>query len=175
MNSLLQLLSGKKTYLTVAVIGVLLFGSWQHWWTIPAEFYAGLAALALAFLRSGVAKAGAQSQAVTVKHAQRVTGFFLAISLGISAAGCKHTPQAEAYLTLEHTKTSVLEAMNVYAVAVAADQVNAETQTKIDGAYDTFRTAFQAAVEVARFNYQDASPENVRRLALDLVALIDDL
>ena len=57
MNALLSFLSGKKTYLTLLAIGVLLFGSWQGWWKIPVEFYGGLAALALAFLRSSIATA----------------------------------------------------------------------------------------------------------------------
>ena len=54
MNELLQFLSGKKTYLTVVTIGVLLFGTWQAWWTIPSDVYLALMALALAFLRNGI-------------------------------------------------------------------------------------------------------------------------
>ena len=54
MNTLLQFLSGKKTYLTVATIGILLFGTWQAWWTIPSDVYLALMALALAFLRNGI-------------------------------------------------------------------------------------------------------------------------
>jgi hypothetical protein len=56
MNALLEFLSGKKTYLTVAAVGILLFGVWQSWWTIPNEVYLALMALALAFLRSGINK-----------------------------------------------------------------------------------------------------------------------
>jgi hypothetical protein len=64
MNAIMQQwLQGKKTYLTCLVVGVLLFGSWQKWWQLPPEIYAGLAALATAFLRAGIAKVGAsQSQ-----------------------------------------------------------------------------------------------------------------
>ena len=31
-------------------------GSWQKWWQLPPEVYAGLATLAMAFLRAGIAK-----------------------------------------------------------------------------------------------------------------------
>jgi hypothetical protein len=51
-----QWLQGRKTYLTCLAVGVLLFGSWQKWWQLPPEIYAGLATLALTFLRAGIAK-----------------------------------------------------------------------------------------------------------------------
>jgi hypothetical protein len=53
-NTLLTFLSGKKTYLTVAAIGAILFGVWQAWWKVPSEVYVALMALALAFLRNGI-------------------------------------------------------------------------------------------------------------------------
>ncbi|MGO8675111.1 MAG: hypothetical protein ACLQVX_04480 [Limisphaerales bacterium] len=57
MNTLMQQwLQGRKTYLTCLAVGVLLFGSWQKWWQLPPEIYAGLATLALTFLRAGIAK-----------------------------------------------------------------------------------------------------------------------
>jgi len=65
MNTMIQQwLAGRKTYLTCLAVGVLLFGSWQKWWQLPPEIYAGLAALATAFLRAGIAKAqGSQGDA----------------------------------------------------------------------------------------------------------------
>ena len=64
MNTIMQQwLQGRKTYLTCLAVGALLFGSWQKWWQLPPEIYAGLAALATAFLRAGIAKVGgAQGQ-----------------------------------------------------------------------------------------------------------------
>jgi hypothetical protein len=57
MNTMVQQwLQGRKTYLTCLAVGALLFGSWQKWWQLPPEVYAGLAALAMAFLRAGIAK-----------------------------------------------------------------------------------------------------------------------
>jgi hypothetical protein len=58
MKALLDWLDGKKTYLTCAAGGIALFGSWQGWWKLPPEIYGCLMALALAFLRHGVEKAG---------------------------------------------------------------------------------------------------------------------
>jgi hypothetical protein len=54
MNSLIQSLQGKKTYLTSLIVVALLIGQWMHLWKMPAEVYAALAALGLAFLRAGV-------------------------------------------------------------------------------------------------------------------------
>lgn len=54
MNGILEFLSGKKTYLTAITIIVLLIGQAKGWWTLPAEMYAALSALGLAFLRAGV-------------------------------------------------------------------------------------------------------------------------
>src|SRR5690349_7370272 len=46
-------LQGKKTHITCAVMLMMLFGSWQGWWKVPAEVMQGLNALALMFLRAG--------------------------------------------------------------------------------------------------------------------------
>ena len=56
MNTIQQWFDGRKTYLTCLIVGGLLFGSWQGWWQLPAEVYAGLAALATAFLRAGLSR-----------------------------------------------------------------------------------------------------------------------
>jgi hypothetical protein len=56
ITALLTFLSGKKTYLTIGAIGVLLFGVWQGWWKVPDEVYLALMALALAFLRNSISK-----------------------------------------------------------------------------------------------------------------------
>jgi hypothetical protein len=64
MNTLLTVLSGKKTYLTIAAIFVVLFGVWQAWWKVPTEVYVALMALALAFLRNGIGGGTPPSPAV---------------------------------------------------------------------------------------------------------------
>ena len=56
MNQIPTWFEGKKTYLTCLVAGALLFGSWQGWWRLPAEIYAGLATLATACLRAGISR-----------------------------------------------------------------------------------------------------------------------
>ena len=52
----LSFLNGKKTYLTGWAICVLVFANWQGWIKVPTEAYAGLAALMIMFLRSGVSR-----------------------------------------------------------------------------------------------------------------------
>jgi len=56
MNGLLIFLQGKKTYLMAVLIVGLLVGQASGWWKLPPELYAGMCALALAFLRAGVAR-----------------------------------------------------------------------------------------------------------------------
>ena len=56
MKEIQQWFEGRKTYLTCLVGGGLLFGSWQGWWQLPTEVYAGLAALATAFLRAALSR-----------------------------------------------------------------------------------------------------------------------
>jgi hypothetical protein len=58
VKTVLELVDGLKTYLTCAVILVLLMLHWAGKLVLPPEFYAGLGVLALAFLRAGVGKAG---------------------------------------------------------------------------------------------------------------------
>lgn len=90
LNTLLAFLSGKKTYLTTAVIGLLLFGVWQKWWTVPPEIYAALFAAAIAFLRSGISKSSdpAVPQNVPV---QQVAGAAAAALLAVGIfSGCAH-------------------------------------------------------------------------------------
>jgi hypothetical protein len=57
---LLDFLSGKKTYL-IALVAILYIvgGKYLNLWPVDGEALAGLGALALAFLRAGIAKAGA--------------------------------------------------------------------------------------------------------------------
>lgn len=48
--------TGKRTFFAVALVFVALFGVWQKWWEVPAEFYAALLAAGMAFLRLAVAR-----------------------------------------------------------------------------------------------------------------------
>ena len=66
MNTLLHSLPGYKTYITAAIVGVLLFGSWQAWWKLPPEIYAGLFTLALVFLRAAVGRVSQAASAPSV-------------------------------------------------------------------------------------------------------------
>jgi len=94
ITTLLASLSGKKTYLTVVIAFVLLFCQWKGWLTMPPEIYGALAALALAFLRAGVATAAAgqdQAQSVPVKPASSAgsgtAALILALAAGLALGG----------------------------------------------------------------------------------------
>jgi len=92
MNTMIQQwLQGRKTYLTCLTVGVLLFGSWQKWWQLPPEIYAGLAALATAFLRAGIAKAQGSQGDPEAGGAQVQSA-----ECGVQSAGCGVRTQAAA-------------------------------------------------------------------------------
>lgn len=136
--------------------------------------------LAFALLTPGIVALKAFYDKTVANSAAAKPGplLMLALSAGVAVtclAGCKLTPQAQAYVTLKNTKSVVLNAMDVYADAVARGEVSEHSQQVVDKAYTDWSKAFQAAVRVARFNYSEATPDNVQTLALGLVALIDDL
>lgn len=56
MKTIVDSIAGYKTYITLAIAGILLFGSWQGWWKMPPEIYGALAALATAFVRAGISR-----------------------------------------------------------------------------------------------------------------------
>ena len=89
MNTMIQQwLQGRKTYLTCLAVGVLLFGSWQKWWQLPPEIYAGLAALATAFLRAGIAKVqGSQGDPAARRPAPRAAPAMSIPAINPSAPG----------------------------------------------------------------------------------------
>lgn len=83
MNAIQNWFEGRKTYLTCLSIGALLFGSWQGWWQLPAEVYAGLLALATAFLRAGLTREMEEARAANA----RATGIEGGVARGADEAG----------------------------------------------------------------------------------------
>lgn len=105
-------------------------------------------------------------------------GIFALGSLGI-LPGCS-TPSAvphesRLYYTLKDTHVLVDNAMRVYAVAVVNGSVSAATETRVDAAHERYRAAFQFAAETARGGLNSLTPEQVQRLADELVLLISQL
>jgi hypothetical protein len=94
MNTLLASLSGKKTYLTVFIAGLLLFCQWQGWIKIPTEFYAALSFLGLAFLRSAVNRVSSPDPAPNAQPVKMTilppasSAVLLVLSAASFLAGC---------------------------------------------------------------------------------------
>jgi hypothetical protein len=148
--TILRYLDGKKTYLTVLAIAVLLFGSWQQWWTIPGEFYAALAALALAFLRSGVAKA-AQPQPVPVKRGT-LDLYPLLLAAGIAAAivaGCHTTNTPGRILaTSSQTVSAAMDGWWTYELLTQPPQEQVDQVRQGYAAWQLSQQAAEAAYNV---------------------------
>ena len=141
INALLQLLSGKKTYLTSIAIGVLLFGNWQHWWQIPSEVYLALMAAAVAFLRAGVAKGPADPPAndpaptnssAASSSVKLPLALFAFASLALMIISCSTTtPQKVAYQAAGTTVVSVDTAMDLWGAYVAANHPSTNVEMQV--------------------------------------------
>lgn len=154
MNPLLQLLSGKKTYLTTLAIGVLLFGSWQHWWQIPDQIYVGLMAAAVAFLRAGIAKgpdapaASGTAPAGVATSSMKLPLMLVFASIAMMAIiGCNTTPQRVAYEAAGTTTVSVDTAMNLWGRYVAAKHPPAVVELKVKAAYQKYQASMAIACD----------------------------
>jgi hypothetical protein len=149
--------------------------TWKQWATLAIGCLVASLTSLRAYLDGSAERARQSVQVNTTSGTAPILPLALLAGMGLFLSGCAHTPEAQAYFTLHHTKTVVLEAMDVYAVQLATGQVDPETERKIDDAYLKWCAAFEAAVEMARFDYGAATPDTVKRLALGLVDLIDDL
>jgi len=153
MNALLQFLSGKKTYLTAGVIGVLLFGEWQTWWTIPTDVYGILMAAAIAFLRAGVGKGpddtggptpapAADPPAPPPKPASGPGPLMLAMaSLALLVCSCSTSSQKVAYQSAGTAIVSVDAAMNLWGAYVAANHPSTNVELEVKAAYEKYQAA----------------------------------
>ena len=181
MNPLLQFLSGKKTYLVCALAGILLFGDWQKWWTMPPEIYAGLTALAIAFLRAGVAKIQpadpGQAQPVAVSMAGGKAPLFLfaiAISLALHL-GCTTSQQRVTFNTLYSIEQGTTSALDGYDSLVIQGKISTNDVPKVSAAYNKFQTAFLVALDAARYNTNAIAPPSLVVESEDVVNLINSL
>jgi hypothetical protein len=166
--TLIQFLSGKKTYLTAIVAGVLLFGDWQHWWQMPDQVYDGLMALALVFLRAGIAKGPddpASASTSSTSSAPPAPGngtapitrlplmlafacltLFAGFTL-ITTSGCNTTPQTVAYQAAGTTVVTVDTAMNLWGAYVAANHPSANVELEVKSAYEKYQASMAVALD----------------------------
>jgi hypothetical protein len=87
-------------------------------------------------------------------------------------AGCVTSPQGKAYQTLKDTQTLVDGGMKYYAKQCALGKVSLDRQAKIDDAHFKYRIAFRTAVNLARLDYSKLTPDEVKKLADELLNLI---
>lgn len=150
--NVIQFLSGKKTYLTGLLALMLVFGSWQKWWNIPDQAYEALMALALIFLRAGVAKRPAASdpdlQPAKSPAARRAPLMTLAVAclplaLGASfiITGCSTTAQKAAFEAVGTTQVSVDTAMKLWGTYVAISHPPVSQEEAVEAAYAKYQAA----------------------------------
>ena len=182
MNSLLSFLDGKKTYLISLAALALLFGTWQGWWKMPTEFYEGLAALGLMFLRSGVAKSGPAappaadgSQPVKVNTIPPCTPYLVIAAAGILIAGCTAPQQRIAFKTLYSIEQTTTAAVDSYDTLVINGAVPTNDVPRVAAAFNTFQASFLLALDAAQFNTNAIAPPNLIVESQDLVNLITTL
>jgi len=153
-NTLLQFLSGKKTYLTTIAVGVLLFGQWQGWWKIDQSVYLALTAAAVAFLRAAVAKGPDDSTpaptAATGGSAAMKLPLMLAfcsLALMTAVIGCNTTPQKVTYQSAGTAVVSVDTAMNLWGAYVAANHPGITQELAVQSAYQKYQAAMATACD----------------------------
>lgn len=104
--------------------------------------------------------------------------FLSALLLCLTVLGCQSGPQsprATAFLALADTALTVDAAMRVYATAAVAGKVSPARQEQIDHAHTQYRHAMQAALRLARYDWQQPTPENVVVLAAGLLNTLKEL
>lgn len=89
--------------------------------------------------------------------------------------GCSTSQQAVAYKTLNIVATSVDAGMKAFADAVVAGKVPQATQDKVRDLHGRYGKALQAAIVAARFDTSHVAPEDLQKLASELLGLITEV
>ena len=85
------------------------------------------------------------------------------------------TWEASRFLSFQDVYTVTRTAYAAHLDRVAAGKVKIEDQKDIDKAWNTFRTAYLLALDSAEGNTEVFTPDNVKKLADDLLILIASL
>lgn len=108
-----------------------------------------------------------------------IVSTILGISLLTIPVGCGTTspkqPVAIVYLSLGTVQNGVSKLMETYGIKRAQGKVSDAQREKIKESYTLYQNAFNSAIELAKFNYSAAAPEDVVRLADQLETLIFNL
>ena len=85
------------------------------------------------------------------------------------------TYEATRYQSFRDVWTVTRKAYEAHLLQVARGKVSIEDQQDINAAWNAYRSAYLIALDAARNNEQAFTPENVRKLADDLLTLISAL
>lgn len=83
--------------------------------------------------------------------------------VAVATTSCASSPSA--YKTLAATQAATTALLNAFAEARVKGKVSDADYQKVDLAYRRYQEAFALAVIAARLNLNDATPEQVSRLA----------
>jgi len=181
ITSLLQLLSGKKTYFTSAAIIGLLIAQWAGWLKIDPAVYTALMAAAVAFLRAGIAKGPDDSQP-TAPAGTATSSMKLPLMLALACltltlfttgalmTGCGTTPQKVAYQAAGTTTVSVDTAMSLWGAYVAANHPPVAQEAAVKAAYEKYQASMATACDAGAI-YAATSVTNAPGLSKASLAL----
>jgi hypothetical protein len=97
-------------------------------------------------------------------------------AFAIALCGCKLTePEAKAYVSLKTIQVTVEAAMQIYGEAYRAGKVTPELRADVHDIHRKYRIAFEAAVELARYDYSEKPPEELIDLAKRIAAIARQL
>jgi hypothetical protein len=100
---------------------------------------------------------------------------FCAILLTLAAfcviSGCATAD----YYRLSQTRNDMDSAMNRYNNEVSFGAITPAFQSQVTPAYKAYKTAFDAAVKQANFNYDAPTPPNVTQLADQLLSVLGSI
>lgn len=91
-------------------------------------------------------------------------------------AGCATSPKGSAYQTLAAVGLSVQKAMQSAAAGYRAGQLTETQWSNIALMHDRqFRPAYEAACDLAAYDYERFAPQDLLRIQAELLALIAEL
>jgi hypothetical protein len=102
---------------------------------------------------------------------QKICTILLALTALCIISGCATTD----YYRLKQTRNDIDFAMTRYRNEVAFGNIAPSFQPQVNAAYQSYKTAFDAAVQQAHSNYDAPTPDNVKQLADQLLSLLGSI
>jgi hypothetical protein len=100
----------------------------------------------------------------------------LCLTVTLQICGCASaSTEKGVYPTLKDTQRNVDWPMTRYRNAVSAGVVTRGEQDQVNSIFARYQAAFQAAVQAAHSNYEITTPDNVKTLANELIAVLSAL